>query len=140
METTAQLKQTEPKHGAWSQLTALQARFEALEDEARGRIWKALGAGHDRLSELDQALGRMSREDWSVDGMRRRLEGLRARTEALRESTLRRMNELPASALAALATGTRRPVQNLARELERLARLVEPHHEEAGPADRPPDA
>jgi hypothetical protein len=140
METTAQPKQTEPKHGARTQLTALQARLEALEDEARGRLWRALGAGHDRLSDLDQALGRMSREDWSVEGMRRRLEALRARTEALRESARRRVNELPASAMAALATGTRRPVQNLARELERLARLVEPHREEAGPPPRQPEA
>jgi hypothetical protein len=127
METTAQVKQRRPRQGQSRQFTALQARIEALDDEVRGRLWKALGAGHDRLSELDEALGRVSREDFSVEGLRRRLETLRVRTEALRESALKRVNELPASALTALATGTRRPVRNLARELERLARLVEPH-------------
>ncbi len=140
METTGQLKQVEPKHDGRAQHSGLQARFEALEDGARGRLWRALGAGHDRLSELDQALGRMSREDWSVEGMRRRLEALRARTEALRESARRRVNELPASAMAAIATGTRRPVQNLARELERLAKMVEPHRDEADPPVSPPAA
>lgn len=127
METTAQSKRKRVEYGAKNQLTALQERIEALEDEARGRLFKALGAGHDRLSELDGALARMSREDWSVDGLRHRLEALRTRTEALRETARKRVNELPASALAALATSTRAPVQGLARELERLAKLVEPH-------------
>ncbi len=108
-------------------LKALQARFDALEAEARGRILKALGAGQHRLSELDVALERWAREDWSVPGLRKRLDGLRERAESLRATAMKRVNEMPASAVSAIASSTRVPVQNLARELERLAKLVEPH-------------
>jgi len=120
---TAQAKKTQGSKG----LQALQARLDALEAEARGRILKALGAGQHRLSELDVALERMAREDWSVPGLRKRLGGLRERAEALRATAMKRVNDMPASAVTALASSTRVPVQNLARELERLAKLVEPH-------------
>jgi hypothetical protein len=120
---TAQTRQEKGIKG----LKALQARFDALEAEARGRILKALGAGQHRLSELDVALERWAREDWSVPGLRKRLDGLRERAEALRATAMKRVNEMPASAVSALASSTRVPVQNLARELERLAKLVEPH-------------
>lgn len=117
----AQVKQESKRR-----LSALQARFDALESQARGRIRKALGAGQNRLSELDEALARLSKEDWSVEGMRKRLEVLRARADQLRVNALKRVNEIPGSAVSALATGSRTRVQNLARELERLAKLVEP--------------
>lgn len=118
---TSQVKQESKKR-----LLTLQARFEALETEARGRLRKALGAGHNRLSELDEVLARVSREDWSVDGMRKRFDVLRARAEQLRATALKRVNQIPGNAVSALASGSRGPVQNLARELERLAKLVEP--------------
>ncbi len=114
------------KQGNRKRFTSLQARFDALEAEARGRLHKALGAGQHRLTELDELLARWSREDWSVEGMRKRLETLRARAEQLRETALKRVNEIPGSAVSALANGSRVPVKNLARELERLAKLVEP--------------
>ena len=118
---TAQVKQQSKRR-----LAALQARFDALETEARGRIHKALGAGQHRLGELDEMLARVSREDWSVEGLRKRLDTLRARAEQLRANAVKRVNEMPANAVTALASGTRGPVQNLARELERLAKLVGP--------------
>jgi len=122
METAQTKQKAQGKKG----LQALQARFEELEVEARGRLLKALGAGQHRLSELDVALERMAREDWSVPGLRKRLDGLRERAEALRATAVKRVNEMPATAVSALASSTRVPVQNLARELERLAKLVEP--------------
>ncbi len=118
---TVQVKQESKKR-----LQALQARFDALETEARGRIRRALGAGQHRLTELDGMLAKWSREDWSVVGMRKRFETLRARAEQLRANAMKRVNEIPGSAMSALASGSRVPVQNLARELERLAKLVEP--------------
>jgi len=123
METTQTRQRAQGKKG----LQALQARIGELEAEARGRLLKALGAGQHRLSELDVALERMAREDWSVPGLRKRLDGLRERAEALRATAVKRVNDMPASAVSALASSTRVPVQNLARELERLAKLVEPH-------------
>jgi len=131
---TAQTKQDKMKVQGMKSLQALQARFDALEAEARGRILKALGAGQHRLSEIDVALERMAREDWSVPGLRKRLDGLRERAEALRATAIKRVNEMPATAVSALASSTRVPVKNLARELERLAKLVEPHALEAAAA------
>jgi hypothetical protein len=118
---TVQVKQESRKR-----LTSLQARFDALETEARGRLRRALGAGQHRLTELDEMLARVSREDWSMDGMRKRFEALRSRAGQLRVNALKRVNEMPGSAVSALASGSRVPLQNLARELERLAKLVEP--------------
>jgi hypothetical protein len=129
---TAQMKQEGKKR-----LTSLQARFGALETEARGRLVKALGAGQHRLTELDEILAKWSREDWSVEGMRKRFDTLRARAEQLRETALKRVNEIPGSAVTALANGSRVPVQNLARELERLAKLVEQPKPEDGGAVQP---
>ncbi len=123
METVQTKQRAQGRKG----LQALQARIEELEVEARGRLLKALGAGQHRLSELDVALERVAREDWSVPGLRKRLDGLRERAEALRATAVKRVNEMPATAVSALASSTRVPVKNLARELERLAKLVEPH-------------
>ncbi len=134
---TVQAKQESKKR-----LQSIQARFDALESEARGRIRRALGAGQHRLTELDEMLAKWSREDWSVVGMRKRFETLRARAEQLRSSAMKRVNEIPGSAVSALASSSRVPVQNLARELERLAKLVEPaaakpKNGEAEPASPP---
>ena len=122
----AQVKPEKAKVLGRKGLGALQARLDELEAGARGRIWKALGAGQHRLTELDGALEKWAREDWSVEGMRRRLEGLRKQADELRATALKRVNEIPGTAVKGLATSTREPVQKLARELDRLARLVEP--------------
>jgi archaellum component FlaC len=121
---TPQAKQEDRKP-----LEALHARFDALEAEARDRLWKALDAGQHRLSDLDEALERLAREDWSVEGMRKQFGALRVRGERLREKVLEKMNEMPASAVSALAGGMRSRVQRLVRELERLEKMVEPHAE-----------
>lgn len=106
-------------------LEQLQTRLGTLEANARERLGRALGAGNGALRELDEALARVSSEDWTVEGVRRRLGLLRARAENLRAAALRRVAELPGSAVSALASGSRAPVQGLARELDRLAKRLE---------------
>lgn len=106
-------------------LDALQARFDALEAGARERLVKALGAGQHKLGELDGALERMGHEDWTVVGMRKRLEAIRARADSLRTTALKRVGEVPATAMTAFTKGSRAQVQSLSRELERLAKLIE---------------
>jgi len=120
-------------------LAALQARFDALEVDARERLRKALGAGHQRLTELDEALAKVSREDWSMDGVRKRFDALRSRAEQIRANAMKRMTEMPGTAVSRLTNGTRVPVQNLAKELDRLAKLLEPRVE-AGRAVEVPAA
>lgn len=105
----------------------LHDRMTTLEIEARARIGKALSAGNEKLLEIDRALSRVDKEDWSVPGMRRQLEDLRARAE----KTIKRAGDLPGEAMSKLASGTRAPIQNLARGLAEMAKKVEP------PAERP---
>lgn len=104
----------------------LQERMDTLEAEARGRIRRALATGNEKLMELDGALAKLARDDWTVPGMRRHLHELRARAENLRATTLKRVEALPGEAVTKLATGTRAPVQNLAKGLAELAKKMEP--------------
>jgi hypothetical protein len=113
----------------------IQERFVAMEQQARGRISKVLTHGNERLRELDRALARVSREDWSVAGMRKHLEAWRVRAENLRAVALKRAGEMPGEAVSALATGTRKPVQNLAKGLADIAKRLEPEHAEAPRAE-----
>lgn len=104
----------------------IQQRFVAMEQQARGRISRVLTQGNERLRELDQALARVAREDWTVTGMRKHLDAWRMRAENLRSVAIRRAGEMPGEAVSALATGTRKPVQNLAKGLADIAKRLEP--------------
>lgn len=104
----------------------LQERIHTLEAEARGQIRRALATGNEKLMELDDALARVAREDWTVPGMRRHLHELRARAENLGASTLKKVEALPGEAVSKLATNSRAPVQNLAKGLAEWAKKIEP--------------
>jgi hypothetical protein len=106
-------------------IAVVQGRIDALESEARGRLRRALGAGNEALHDLDLALERLSREDWSARGMRRHLDVLRARADNLRAAAMKRVADMPGEAVTRIATGSRVPVQNLARGLERIAKRLE---------------
>jgi molecular chaperone GrpE (heat shock protein) len=104
----------------------LQDRINSFESEARGRIRRALATGNEKLMELDGALAKVARDDWTVPGMRRHLHELRARAENLRSSTLKKVEALPGEAVTKLASNTRAPVQNLAKAISELAKKMEP--------------
>ncbi|HET8541215.1 MAG TPA: hypothetical protein VFL83_15175 [Anaeromyxobacter sp.] len=104
----------------------LQERINTLEAEARGRIRRALATGNEKLMELDGALAKVARDDWTVPGMRRQLHDLRARAENLGASTLKKVEALPGEAMTKLATNTRTPVQSLAKGLAEWAKRMEP--------------
>ncbi len=103
----------------------LQERFNTFETQARGRIRRALSTSNEKLLELDQALARVAKEDWTVPGLRRHLEELRARAEKVRTSARKRVEELPGEAVSRLASGTRTPLQNLAKSLAEMASRIE---------------
>lgn len=111
----------------------MQERFGALEAQARVRISRALTESNARLEELDRALGRVSRDDWSVPGLRRHVEALRARAENLRTAAIKRAADMPGEAVSALASGSRAPIRGLANRLAEMARRIEPEKKgEAG--------
>lgn len=103
----------------------MQQRFEAIEAEAKGRIRRALSAGNERLMELDGALARVEKDGWSVIAVRRHIEELKGRAAQVRASAKKRVSGMPREAVSRLATGTRAPVQNLARGLAAMARKLE---------------
>lgn len=104
----------------------MQERINTFEKEARGRLRRALSTGNEKLLELDEALAKVARDDWTVPGMRRHLHELRARAENLKANTLKRVEAIPGEAVAKLASGTRTPVQSLAKELAGWAKRIEP--------------
>ena len=103
----------------------LNDRIHSLETEARGRLRRALSTGNEKLLELDGAIARFAKDDWTVPGMRRHLEELRARAENLRTTALKRAGEFPGEAVSKLASGTRAPIQTLAKQLADIAKRME---------------
>ena len=104
---------------------SIQERFGALEAEAKGRIRRALSTGNAKLLELDGALAKVAKDDWTVPGLRRQLDQLKARAESLRATAVKRAQAMPGEAVTKLATGTRTPLQNLARGLADIAKKLE---------------
>ncbi len=104
----------------------LQERFGALETEAKGRIRRVLSSGNAKLLELDGALAKVAKDDWTVPGLRRHLDELRSRAESLRSEAAKRAQQLPGEAVSRIAIGTRTPVQTLAKSLAELAKKLDP--------------
>jgi tRNA A37 threonylcarbamoyltransferase TsaD len=82
------------------------------------RLEHLIESGNARLAELDERLARVSKDDWSFSGIRRRVEALRPRAEHARDDALKRLDKLPAQAISAVASVSRERVQDLARGLK----------------------
>ncbi len=104
----------------------IQERIGAFEAEAKGRIRRVLSNGNAKLLELDATLGKVSKDDWTVPGMRRQLDQLVTRAQELRATAVKRVQDIPGDAVTRLATGTRAPLQNIAKGLAEMAKRLEP--------------
>jgi len=109
-----------------SRLATIQESLTTFETEARGRLGKVLASGNSRLLELDGALAKVSKEDFTVPAMKKQLDGLRHKAEGLREDAIKKVEEIPAQAVEKLVTGSRGPIQNLAKGLAEMAKKLEP--------------
>jgi hypothetical protein len=117
-------------------LEAAQERLGKLEGEAQ-RVWKDLMVrGRAGRKDLEQILQRFSKQDWSLPEMRQVVERLReqgavraaewrGRAESWRAEALERMVLLQGKAVSFLGVATREQVEELSRELDRLARKIE---------------
>lgn len=117
-------------------LEAAQVRLERLEGEAQ-RVWKDLMLkGRASRKDLEQIVQRLAKQDWNMLEMRQRFDRLRAqgveraagwrgKAESFRADALERMVELQGKAVAFLGVATREQVEELSRELDRLARRIE---------------
>lgn len=119
-----------------TQLEAAQARLEQFEEEAQRVIHDLMVRGRASRKDIEQILRRLSRQDWTFPEMKSRIEKLREqgaeraaelkdRAESFRAEALDRMVELQNRAVAFLGVASREQVEELSKELERLAKRIE---------------
>jgi polyhydroxyalkanoate synthesis regulator phasin len=117
-------------------LVAAQARLEAFEEEAQRVLKDLVDRGRASRKDLEHMVQRLSKQDFSFPEMRQRLEKLReqsveraaewrGRAETFRTEALDRMLELQSRAVHFLGVATREQVEELSKELDRLARRFE---------------
>ncbi len=117
-------------------LEAAQLRLVEFEEEAQ-RVFKDLmQKGRASRKEVTQLVQRLSKQDWRMDELKGQVTKLRehglerahelaGRAESFRSEALEKLEELQGKAVAFLGVATREQVEELARELERLARRID---------------
>ena len=117
-------------------LEAAQVRLEQLEGDAQ-RVWKDLMLkGRAGRKDLEQIVQRLAKQDWHALEIRQVLDRLRTqgaeraaewrgKAESFRAEALERMVELQGKAVTFLGVATREQVEELSRELDRLAKRIE---------------
>ena len=117
-------------------LIAAQARLEHLEGEAQRVFRDLMDRGRASRKDIEHMVQRLSQQDWSLPEMRLRLEKLRdqgaeraaewrGKAETFRAEALERMIDLQNRAVAFLGVATREQVEELSKELDRLARRID---------------
>jgi hypothetical protein len=117
-------------------LVAAQARLGHFEEEAQRVLKDLMDKGRASRKDLEHMVTRLSKQDWTFPEMKHRIEKLqkqgveraaewRGRAETFRADALERMIELQGRAVAFLGVATKEQVQELSRELDRLARRIE---------------
>ncbi|MFO0582063.1 MAG: hypothetical protein U0229_07325 [Anaeromyxobacter sp.] len=108
-----------------TQIANLQQTLSTLETEARGRLRGVLENGNTRLLELDGALAKVSKDDFTAAALKKQLDGLRHKAEGLRDDAMKKVEDVPAVAVEKFVTSTRAPIQNLAKSLADFAKKLE---------------
>ena len=117
-------------------LVAAQARLGHLEDEAQRVLRDLVDRGRASRKDIEQMVARLSRQDWTFPEVKQRFEKLReqgaeratewrGRAENFRAEALERMLDLQSRAVSFLGVATREQVDELSKELERLARRLD---------------
>jgi len=117
-------------------LVAAQARLEALEGEAQRVLKDLVDRGRASRKDLEHMVQRLSKQEFSFVEVRQRLEKLREqgveraaewrdKAESFRSEALDRMLELQSRAVQFLGVATREQVEELSREMERLAKRLD---------------
>jgi hypothetical protein len=117
-------------------LEAAQARLGQLEEEAQRVIRDLMDRGRAGRKDIEEIVNRLSKQDWTFPEMKQRLEKLRDqgaeraaewrdKAETFRAEALDRVIDLQARAISFLGVATRDQVEELSKELDRLARRIE---------------
>lgn len=117
-------------------LEAAQARIEQIEGEAQRVLKDLVVRGRESRKDLEQIMQRLSKQDWSLPQMKGRIDKLReqgveraaewrGRADTIRTEAMERVVELQARAIAFLGVASREQVEEISKELERLARRLD---------------
>jgi polyhydroxyalkanoate synthesis regulator phasin len=117
-------------------LEAAQARLAEFEEEAQKVFRELIEKGKESRKDVADLVQRLSKQDWNMDELRDRVgklrdqgmeraHELRGRAESFRSEALERLEDLQTKAVAFLGVATREQVEELSRELERLARRLD---------------
>ncbi len=115
---------------------AAQHRLEQFEGEAQKLVRDLVDRGRASRKDIEQMVHRLSKQDWTFPELKQRIEKLReqsaeraaewrGRAETFRSEALDRLIELQAKAVQFLGVATRDQVEDLSKELDRLAKRVE---------------
>ncbi len=131
-------------------LVAAQARIGHLEEEAQRVLKDLVVRGRAGRKDIEEIVHRLSRQDFSLPEVKQRLEKLRdqgaeraaewrGRADSFRSEALERMLELQARAVQFLGVATREEVQELSRDLEKLAKRFEKKGARRARRPKPPE-
>ncbi len=117
-------------------LEAAQARLVEFEEEAQKVFKDLMHKGKESRKDFADLVQRLSKQDWTMEELRGRVTKLReqsmeraqelkGRAETFRAEAVERLEELQAKAVTFLGVATRAEVEELSRELDRLARRLD---------------
>ena len=117
-------------------LEAAQARLAEFEEEAQKVFKDLMQKGKESRKDVAILVQRLSKQDWNMDELKGRVtklrdqgmeraQELRGRAESFRSDAMERLEELQTKAVAFLGVATREQVEELSKELERLARRLD---------------
>jgi hypothetical protein len=117
-------------------LEAAQARLLEFEEEAQKVFKELMQKGKESRKDVADLVQRLSKQDWNMDELKGRVtrlrdqgmeraQELRGRAESFRSDALEKLEDLQTKAVAFLGVATREQVEELSKELERLARRIE---------------
>lgn len=127
---------------------AAQARLEQLEVDAERVLHDLMDRGRASRKEFEQIVARLSKQDWKIPEMRQRIEklreqgveratGWRGKAETFRAEAMERVLDLQGRAIAFLGVASRDQVEELSKEIDRLAKKIAKTSPKKGRKARP---
>lgn len=128
-------------------LEAAQARLLEFEEEAQKVFKDLIQKGKESRKDVAVLVQRLSKQDWNMDELKGRVtklrehgieraQELRGRAESFRSDAMDKLDDLQAKAVEFLGVATREQVEELSRELERLAQRLDRTDRGAKPAKK----
>jgi len=115
---------------------AAQVRFAEFEEEAQKVLKDLIQKGKEGRRDMAVFVQRLSHQDWGIEDLRKsmtkfrqesleRAQELAGKAETFRAEALEKLEELQTKTVNFLGAATREEVEDLSRELARLARRID---------------